>query len=366
MNSVIKKKRILFLLPSLNGGGAERVVLTLLQHLDRERFEPILVLMEEKGRYLGQVPEDIEMIDLQATQARYAIIKILRIVNQKRPDILFTTLAYLNLLIALFRPLLPANTYFIARESNTVSVRNRREKYPRLFDWLYRKVYNRFDAIVAQANYMKKDLVENYAIDADRIHVIYNPVDTKSVRGKAVAGRAAFKEGKINLLAIGKLEYQKGYDLLLESMHYLDEAYHVTILGEGSWRERLETEIKKRGLQERVMLAGFSANPYAWMQRADLLLLPSRYEGLPNVVLEAHAVGLPVVAYDSPGGTGEIVKEGFNGFLVTPFDTKAFADTIEKALCHPFDKEMIIEATKRDFDVQKVARRYEQLFNEPS
>ena len=360
----LKRKRILFLLPSLNGGGAERVVLTLLQHLDRNRFEPILVLMEEKGRYLGLVPEGIEMIDLHVSQARYAIFKILRIINEKEPDTVFTTLAYLNLLIAIFRPLLPSKTRFIARESNTVSVRNKREKYPRLFDWLYRKVYNRFDRIVAQANFMKNDLVENYGIVAERIRVIYNPVDTEAVMRKAENGIVAFPEGKINLLAIGKLGYQKGYDLLLESMQYLDTRYHVTILGEGDWKTRLENEIEERGLIGRVTLAGFSDNPYAWMKKADLLLLPSRYEGLPNVVLEAHAIGLLVVAFDSPGGTGEIVKEGINGFLVAPFDTRAFAEKIEKAVTYHFDREQMRQDTKAAYDVQKVVQSYEKLFDE--
>ena len=361
---ILTRKRILFLLPSLNGGGAERVVLTLLQHMDRNRFEPILVLMEEKGRYLGLVPEGIEVIDLQASQARYAIFRILRIINEKEPDTVFTTLAYLNLLIAIFRPFLPSGTRFIARESNTVSVRNKREKYPRLFDWLYRKVYNRFDRIVAQANFMKNDLVVNYGIDTERIHVIYNPVDTDAVIRSTESGIVAFPEGKIKLLAIGKLAYQKGYDLLFESLQYLDTRYHVTILGEGSWKVRLKNEIEERGLAGRIKLAGFSDNPYAWMKKADLLLLPSRYEGLPNVVLEAQAVGLPVVAFDSPGGTGEIVKEGVNGFLVAPFDTRAFAEKVEKAVTYPFDKEQMRQDTKVAFDVQKVVHRYEKLFDD--
>ncbi len=359
----MRRKKILFLLPSLTGGGAERVVLTLLRHLDRSRFSPTLVLMQRKGRYLDQIPDDIRVIDLDIAQARYAIFKILRLIREEKPDVLFTTLAYLNLLIALFLPLLPRKTRFIARESNTVSVRNRREKYPRLFDWLYRRVYNRFDRIVAQAVFMKRDLVENYGIDARCIEVIYNPVDTAQVSARAAEGEAHFPEGKIRLLAIGKLSYQKGYDLLFESMQHLDARYHITILGEGSLHETLQEWIGRADLHERIRLAGFSDNPYVWMQNADLLLLPSRYEGLPNVVLEAHVLGLPVVAFESPGGTGEIIENGFNGFLVEPFDTRAFAQTVEKAMNHPFDKKAIIQRTQARYDVPKVVQHYERLLD---
>jgi len=165
----------------MNGGGSERVILTLLTHLDREQYEPTLIMMKKEGRYLSLIPKDIEVVDLKATQARYAIFKIIKVIREKKPDIVFTTLAYLNLIIALIRPFFSRDITFIARESNTVSVRNKREKYPRLFDWLYKKIYRNFDLIVTQAKYMRDDLVQNYGIDASKMVIIYNPIDSKNI-----------------------------------------------------------------------------------------------------------------------------------------------------------------------------------------
>ncbi len=356
------KKRIMFFLPLLNGGGAERVVLTLLKHLDKSRFEPILVLLKNEGRYTGMVPQNIEVIDLQASQARNAVFKIIKVIRTRKPDIVFTTLAYLNLIIAMLRPLFPKKTLFIARESNTVSIRNKREKYPRLFDWLYRHVYQNFDLIVTQAEFMKKDLVTNYGIAPEKMVVIYNPVDTRTVTQLSTQTSADLPKNVCNLLAVGKLGYQKGFDLLLEAMCELDAHYYLTILGEGSDHEALQKQIVENNLQNRVTLAGFAQNPYAFMKAADLLVLSSRFEGLPNVVLEANTCGTPVVAFDAAGGTGEIIHNGKNGFLVTPFDTRAFAQTIQKACDYPFDHEAIKKETDQNFGIEKVIKTYENLF----
>ncbi len=356
------KKRIMFFLPLLNGGGAERVVLTLLKHLDKSRFEPILVLLKNEGRYAGMVPEEIEVIDLQASQARNAVFKIIKIIRTRKPDIVFTTLAYLNLIIAMLRPLFSKKTLFIARESNTVSIRNKREKYPHLFDWLYRHVYQNFDLIVTQAEFMKKDLITNYGIVPEKMVVIYNPVDTRTVTQLSTQASADLPKNVCNLLAVGKLGYQKGFDLLLEAMCELDERYYLTILGEGSDHEALQKQIEMNNLQNHVTLAGFAQNPYAFMKAADLLVLSSRFEGLPNVVLEANTCGTPVVAFDAAGGTGEIIHDGKNGFLVTPFDTHAFAQTIQKACGYPFDHEAIKKETDQNFGIEKVIKTYENLF----
>jgi glycosyltransferase involved in cell wall biosynthesis len=356
------KKRIFFFLPFMNGGGAERVVLTLLTHLDKTKFEPTLVLLKKEGRYLPLVPKDIKIIDLQVTQARYALFKIVQLVKKEKPDIIFTTLAYLNLIIALIIPLFKNSVMFIARESNTVSVRNKREKYPKIFDWLYRNIYKNFHHIVTQAEAMREDLQKNYKIPVSKMQIIYNPVDSNYIRSMSLKKSELLPKTKYNLLAVGRLDYEKGFDLLLQSISQLDESYHLTILGEGEEKETLLLQTKALKLENQVTFAGFTDNPYAYMKEADLLVLSSRYEGLPNVILEANCCGTPVVAYDSAGGTGEIVHDGENGYLVPPFDTVLFAKTIEKARHHTFDSQTIAQHTEELFGIDKVIQKYENLF----
>jgi glycosyltransferase involved in cell wall biosynthesis len=360
----MKKIRILFIIPFMNGGGAERVILTLLKYLDREKFEPILVMMKKQGRYLSLIPDDIEVVDLKASQARFALFKIVKVIKEKQPDIVFATLAYLNLIIAMIRPFFGKDIIFIARESNTVSVRNKREKYPRLFDFLYKNIYKNFDKIVTQARFMQNDLVENYGIDREKTVIIYNPVDVKDIQEKALLDTEVKLSKKYNLLAVGKLGYQKGYDMMLPIMQLLDNSYHLTILGEGADKEKLEVQMRSLGIEDRVTFAGFSDNPFAYMKKADLLVLPSRYEGLANVVLEANILGKGVVAFDAPGGVSEIVEEGKNGFLVAPFDREYFAKTIQKAREYPFDEEAINAMTAQRFGIEKIIKAYERLFLE--
>ena len=358
------KKKIIFILPSLYGGGAERIVLNLLKHLDRERFTPVLALVKKEGRYLQDVPKDVELIDLKVKQARYSLFKIAKLIREQKPDVVFTSLSHLNLLIALIRPFFSKRIKFIARESNTVSEQNQRDKYPKINDLLYKLVYNNYDLIVTQAKAMRDDLKQNYNIDEDKMKIIYNPVDIEFIKKRSDAQKVDLPKGKFNLLAVGRLSEQKGYDLLLESMAKLDKSFYLTILGEGEKKDDLEKMIKELDLQNRVDLKGFSSNPYSYMKEADLLVLSSRYEGLPNVVLEANSLGLGVVAYDSSGGTGEIIQDGINGYLVKPFDVDEFASKIVYAKDHRLDPKKLEYIIEKSYRVDKIIKEYEALFSE--
>ena len=162
---------------------------------------------------------------------------------------------------------------------------------------------------------------------------------------------------------MGKLGYQKGYDILLPIIAGLDDRYHLTILGEGADKEKLQAQIKELGIRDKVTMAGFCDNPFAYMKKADLLVLSSRYEGLANVVIEANFCGTPVVAFSSPGGVVEIVDDGKNGFLVKPFDTEAFAKKIEEASGYDFDRVSMMEEAKKRFSIEKIITEYDNILS---
>ena len=357
------KKKILFFLPSMFGGGAERVVLTILKDIDRQNFDPSLVLLKKEGRYLDDVPKDIKIIDLDVKQARYSLFKIYTLIKSEKPDIVFTSLAHLNLLIALIRPLFSKDIKFIARESNTVSQNNRVDKYPKINDFLYKRVYKNYDLIVTQAKAMRDDLRDNYGIDNKRMKIIYNPVDFDTIIKRSKESDPRFDKDRYNLLAVGRLSYQKGFDMAIKIVKNLDDSYCLNILGDGDGRDELEELIRVNHLENRVKLLGFNDNPYAFMRDADLFILSSRYEGLPNVVLEANVLGLPVVAFNSSGGTAEIIDDGVNGFLVEAFDIDKFSKKIKEAREYNFDKEKISINCKKNFDSKRIVKEYERLFS---
>lgn len=361
----VVRKRIYFVLPSLSGGGAEKVMLTLLRHMDRKKFDPTLVLVKKEGQYIDAIPSDIEVIDLNVSKARYALFKLFRQIHVSKPDIVFSTLGHLNLLVALLKPLLPSKTRFVSRESNTVSMENREEKYPKLFDFLYRHVYNRFDLIIAQAHYMKEDLVTNFHIDPDKIKVIYNPVDKDAIEAKLrdIKDQSSPKKHK-KIIAVGRLSRQKGFDLLIEAMALLEEAFVLEILGDGEERGNLERQIMELGLEKRVTLLPFQQNPYKFMRQSDLLVLSSRYEGLPNVLLEAGICGLPVVAMDTPGGTKELVIESKTGVMVEVYSAVALAEAIQKATQATFNKDFIKILFAETYNIEKIVTSYENVLLE--
>ena len=367
MKNGCNKLRILFVLPYLGGGGAERVVLTLLTHLDRNKFELSLALFDKHhkgGNYIELIPEDVQVFDLQSRQARYAIWKVARLIRNQRPDIVFTSLSHVNLLLGLIRPLLPKSIRFIARESAMASKNVREEKHSTVSQWLYRNVYNHFDSIVAQCHEMKTDLIEQHRCQPEKITVIQNPVDVEKIDHMAsepVSESLRFPQDKINLLSVGRLSHQKGYDLLLPAMKNLDERFFLTILGEGEEKKACIQLAEKLGVDHRVKFAGFASNPYHLMNKADVLVLSSRYEGMPNVILEANTCGTPVVAFHAPGVGPEVVVDGVTGFLVEDFDPRLLASTIEKACDHDFDPTAIRQHILDHFHVEKVMQKYESL-----
>jgi len=357
------KKKIMFIVPSMRGGGSERVMSILLKYLSREKFDIILVLLKKEGRYLDDLPKDIVIIDLDVKGAKFAIFKIRNMIRKHKPDIVFSSAAHLNLLISMMKLFLPKKITFIARESSIPSVREN-QKYPDLLNnFLYKRFYNNLDLIVCQSKYMMNDLFVHYDIKKEKMLVINNPVDIESINKSSQENdNLLFDKCKINLLTAGRLNKVKGYDLLLQTLAKLDNRYHLTILGEGSEEGSLRKLSKDLNIEYRVSFLGFQKNPYKYMNQSDLFVLSSRYEGFPNVVLEANTCGTPVVAFDCPGGTGEIIVNGLNGFLVENRNIDMLAETIRKSIDYDFNEKKILEFVKKKYEADLIISKYEETF----
>jgi glycosyltransferase involved in cell wall biosynthesis len=362
---------VLFVLHSLIGGGAERVIVEIINGLDRRRFEPVLALGAAKGPYLGDLRADVPLYVLGAKRARNAAPAVLRLVRVG-PDVVVST-AGMNLAVASTCAAYPRRTRVILREANSPQAflddvaRSSRGR-ARLYRAAYRLLYRQADAIVCQSDAMVRDMSE-LGVPQAKLTRIYNPVALERIRAIA---RKSDPEPEVprdgaRLVSVGRLSHQKGFDILLEALGMVRARRpNVTlrIFGEGPERPLLEATIQRLALANAVELPGFSKNPYSAIADADLFVSSARYEGFSNAIVEALACGVPVVATDCPSANQEVLREGFNGWLSSPPQSPvALATTILRAL----DARAMLDtdAIRRDcadrFAAPRVVACYEQL-----
>lgn len=367
----VRRQTVLLVLHSLEVGGTERVMTHIVNHIDRDRFRTVLALGVAEGPYLADLRDDVELVVLGHKRARTAGPSIVRAVRRVRPDVIMSA-GGMNLGVCLARSAFPPGTRVVLREANTASaflhdVERAHPHVARMYRTAYRVLYRRADAVICQSRYMMGDLVD-LGVPQSKLVCVYNPVDVAHVKALSQAGPAVEREGSPCLVTVGKLHYQKGYDVLLGALPMLLDRHpklHLTIMGEGEERPALAAQILRLGLHEVVTLAGFQANPYPAIAGADLFVSSSRYEGFANVIAEAHALGTPVVATDCPSANREVIEPGINGWMSPPDDAAALAQTIETGLSElqDIDRSAIRSRCEERFAAGPVLRSYESVLS---
>ncbi|HEV2992044.1 MAG TPA: glycosyltransferase [Candidatus Angelobacter sp.] len=375
MDASNPRKKIVFLIGSLAGGGAERVFVTLLRHLDRSYFEPHLVLLRAGGEFACQVPRDVAIHTLRGGQQRRTPLGLLllmwsliQLLWKIRPRIVLST-GRINLMLALARPLLPRGTKLLIRECSVLSVRLKTDtRYPNLWRWLYKRLYRRADNVVCPSDSMVKDMTEQFHLPHQQPMRIYNPIDLDLVRELGRSGGNPYSGAGPHLVAAGRLSNEKGFDLLLAAMPKVVECLpdvRLTILGQGPLQNELAEQVKKLGLQESVSFVGFQQNPWPYLCHADLFVLPSRRESFGNVLLEALALETPAVAADCPGAIREIYGSNPSVRLVPAGNSIVLAEAIIER-CRAARHEPIHAKASPDwinkFALQRIIGEYSALF----
>lgn len=343
-------------------GGSEKFVSLVCNHIDTKRFDVCLLVINNAKPFYTCTNPAIPIIDLQKNRVLFSLPAIRSVVKSFKPDIIFSTANHLNLYLAIFRNTFDARIRFVAREASIVSISTRHAKMPALYNWLIKKYYRRFDEIICQSKYMQQDLVNNYQIAIHKTRVIHNAVEAFTVPEPAPV--APGSDHMYTFITVARLSVEKGIERLVHAVGLLTTNFRLYIIGDGDKRAALQQLINELQLNEKVLLVGERTRPFAGMENADLFLFASYYDGFPNVLLEAGAHGIPVVAFNVPGGIAEIVT-GENGILVEDNDILAFARSVKEALEMNFDCEAIIATTKKRFALSRTMSEIEQLFLEP-
>jgi len=352
-----KKISIIFILPDLETGGAERIVTTIANHLSRDKFEPKILLLRKKGGYLDFLKSDVEIIDIDTERIRHSLKPILKEIYRRKPDIVFSGFGEVNAYLSMFTKLFP-KVKFIARETNVVSEHVTKKEIKFFYNF-----YNNYQQIIAQSDDMMNDLISNFKINRSKIIKINNPVDFDFINEKLLISHKpeSFKYNYKNVVAIGNLSARKGFDNLLKVFSRLkNEKIILHILGDGKDREILHQMKDFLGLKN-VVFHGRQENPYEFLKFADLFILSSRYEGFPNVLLEAGACGTYSLANNCPGGISEIIQNDINGEIGNIDNHEDFSQKIMQILHQSFDQDAIKNSIKSRFSKEIILDNYEKV-----
>lgn len=333
------------------------MMLHLLNNLNRDKFQITFVLLEKSGNLLSYIPGDIRVISYNYARTINATFEILKLIRRLRPQIVFSTLSQVNLLLSLLIPFIPRTVRFVARESSIISENNKNYRYPAIFNFLYKTTFKRFHSVVCQSESMKDDMIENFGVPSELIRVINNPIDFKVMPAPDYSTGTSLP---VKLITVGRLRPEKGHERLIRALARCETPYQYDIIGDGPLRQQLETLIVDLGVSDKIRILGEIPMPYDHLVKADLFLQGSFYEGFPNAVIEANACGIPVVAWKAPGGHTEIIVQNVNGWI---FASEAeLMEILSREKFRSLDKHAIVDLTRSRYDLPQVVAKYEQHF----
>lgn len=375
------KISLMIVIHSLQGGGAERVLVNLLKGLSRDEFEITLVLYEDRRAY--QLPENIQLRVLGIPAGRNLfslgtgflkkILALTRLITAQRPDLVFSLLSSTNAATILATRAAGTAARIAVSEHTFPSVNLANERFGSITARIVRLLYPRADRIIAVSRGIRDDLQRSFGIHEELLQVIYNPFDLDEISrlGKERIEHPWFSPADSGQLPVivsaGRLTKQKNYPLLLRGFALTSKIFpcRLVILGEGPDRVPLERLIAELGLEHKVLLAGFQQNPFAWIAKAAVFALSSLYEGFPMVLVEAMALGIPVVSTDCPSGPAELITQDVNGLLIPLNNEEALSRALLRILSDRALSSALSEGGRKraeDFGVSRISEEYRHMF----
>ncbi len=362
------KKKITFLISTLSGGGAEGVCVGIANtFVERGWLVDLVVLNLKNEAYLSRLSYKVNLIVLNVNRARFSGLSLIRYILKNKIKKVLVFNYELSVVLVIIKYLLNLNVKIISRNISTFSAKMR--QYYQLSLWdryvvrpLIKFFYHRVDYVINQSKGMRDDLISIYPHLKDNTNVIYNPIPAHLIEFAKKSDLSKIKKENY-LLCIGRLEKIKGFHYAIEAFAGIADKYpnlRLKIVGKGSQDYYLKQKAKEYSVSHRIDFEGFKKEIIPYYLHARVTILPSLYEGYPNVLIESISMNTPVIAFDCPSGPNEIIIDGRNGYLVKNQDVN---DLRKKMLNFPYDKfdyrDLVNSIKKNHMDV--VFKKYEKL-----
>ena len=349
-----KKIDILFVLPSLKPGGAERVVSFLAEALHKNKLKVILLVIgyeKDKSYETGS----LEIVYLNKDRLLSSVFDIFKFIKKRNPKVVFSSIGHVNIFMGLLSYFLK-KIRFIGREASVISFRSKYGGYKSWFLNIFRGfAYKNLDALVCQSADMKNDLTQNYRINSSKLYVIGNPI----TRQFKQLNKKLNREVKIiKFITVGRLTEVKGHSRIISGLSQISNYdFHYTIVGDGKLKNEIRNQIKNYNLSNKVTFINYTSSVLEEILKNDYFIQGSFVEGFPNAVLESCSVGVPVIAFRCPGGTKDVIQNDLNGFLVSSqveFES-LLVDLKKKKI---INKDLIIDSVMDKFDSKFIIEKY--------
>jgi glycosyltransferase involved in cell wall biosynthesis len=351
------KRKVFFIVSSLGMGGSEKVFWLLAQGFDKNVYDIYIIVFDSRKNFLSSQIPNVKVIDLKTIKASRSFFKLYKLIRKEKPFAVFSTAAHLNLLVASISFFIKIPK-IIARESNIFTEMAEFGGYKtKILGLFVSFFYDKFDAIVCQSDEMHASFIKTFSIDPEKLIVIPNPVLISGIRRKINT-----PDNNKRIVIVARLSPEKAHNRLVNIFSKLPENYHLTIAGDGVCKDEIMAQINSLGMQERVSMIGQISNVNEIMAMHDVVALASLTEGFPNAILESLTTGTPVVAF-RVGGIDNLIKPGFNGYIVEQGDLEGFGKSIIKACSKLWDTDSIRNDAEARFSLQSISTAYASLIN---
>jgi glycosyltransferase involved in cell wall biosynthesis len=366
-----QKKRILFVIPSPAGGGAERVVCLLANHLISKYVVTVVFFKPPSTAERSLLDPSVAVLDL-GKDSRWDILNMVRrlraIYLHTRPHAVMSFLDFTNIMAVCAALGLKRNFRLIVNERNFPLKHLAGSRFGQVKLVLLRWAYNRADLVLCNSRQTKNSLERHFKIPPSKIDVVYNPISINEIQRRLREPIPEDYSGRF-IIGVGRLNRQKRFDLLIKAYAEFKRTdknnVKLVILGEGNLKEELTSLAQSLCLEKDIFFLGYKSNPYVWIAKAELFVLASDYEGFPNVILEAMACRTPVISTDCLSGPNEIITNGLNGILVPTDSPSRLAERITELMANDSLRESLAKEGSlriKDFAVESLLPKYMSVF----